>query len=151
MANTHTTLTSLFTDIADAIREKKGTTGAIVADNFPSEIAGISTESEVSLTTAQVNTYVSDKVKSCSIPSGVSTADVKYIVVTITANPDNSNWYSAVFSGSGGTAIKIDNNSFSSSSVNFTLTVTSDKLTVRNTGTVSLSYLYPCVTFVSVK
>ena len=42
MANTHTTLTSLFTDIADAIREKKKTTGTIVADNFPSEIRSIS-------------------------------------------------------------------------------------------------------------
>ena len=37
----HTNLSSLFTDIADAIRTKKGTTGEIVADNFPDEIAGI--------------------------------------------------------------------------------------------------------------
>lgn len=37
----HTNLTSLFSDIADAIRAKKGTTGTIVADNFPDEIAGI--------------------------------------------------------------------------------------------------------------
>jgi hypothetical protein len=37
----HTNLTSLFTAIADAIRAKKGTTGTIVADNFPEEIASI--------------------------------------------------------------------------------------------------------------
>lgn len=37
----YTNLTSLFTAIADAIRAKKGTTGKIVADNFPEEIAGI--------------------------------------------------------------------------------------------------------------
>lgn len=37
----HTTLTSLFTDIANAIRNKKGTSEAIIADNFPSEIASI--------------------------------------------------------------------------------------------------------------
>lgn len=38
MANTHTTLTSLFSDIADAIRAKTGGTGTIVADDFPDVI-----------------------------------------------------------------------------------------------------------------
>lgn len=41
MANTHTTLTSLLTDIADAIREKAETTENIVADNFPDAIKAI--------------------------------------------------------------------------------------------------------------
>ena len=41
MANTHSNLTSLFTDIANAIREKTGTTGQIVADKFPENIRGI--------------------------------------------------------------------------------------------------------------
>lgn len=40
---THTTLSSLFTAIADAIREKTGGTDTIVADDFPTAIAGIST------------------------------------------------------------------------------------------------------------
>ncbi len=35
MANTHASLTALFADIADAIREKTGDTGTIVADKFP--------------------------------------------------------------------------------------------------------------------
>jgi len=43
MANTHTTLTSLFTDIADSIRSMKGSTGTIKADNFPAEILSIPT------------------------------------------------------------------------------------------------------------
>lgn len=43
MPNTHSTLTSLFTDIADAIRDKKGTSESIVADDFPTEIASIPT------------------------------------------------------------------------------------------------------------
>lgn len=38
MANTHTSLSSLFTDIADVIREKTGDTGTIVADDFPDVI-----------------------------------------------------------------------------------------------------------------
>ena len=36
-------LTNLFTDIADAIRSKKGTTDGIIAENFPSEILSIET------------------------------------------------------------------------------------------------------------
>lgn len=41
MANSHDTLTALFSDIADAIRAKTGKTESIIADNFPSEIAAI--------------------------------------------------------------------------------------------------------------
>ena len=37
----HTSLTSLFSDIADAIRAKTGGTAQIVADNFPDAIAAI--------------------------------------------------------------------------------------------------------------
>ena len=43
---THTTLASLFTDIADSIRAKTGKTDNIVADDFPEEIAGITTGGE---------------------------------------------------------------------------------------------------------
>lgn len=42
MANTHTTLVSLFDDVAEAIREKDGTTADIVADTFPDRIRAIS-------------------------------------------------------------------------------------------------------------
>lgn len=41
MPNTHTTLTSLFTDIADAIRAKSGESGQIVADTFPTAISNL--------------------------------------------------------------------------------------------------------------
>lgn len=41
MPNSHTTLTSLFTAIANAIRDRKGSSSQIVADNFPSEIMSI--------------------------------------------------------------------------------------------------------------
>ena len=43
MANKHTTLKNLFTDIASAIREKTGGTVKIVADDFPDEIRKIIT------------------------------------------------------------------------------------------------------------
>ena len=44
MANSHETLTGLFTDIADAIRSKSGSSESIVADNFPGAISAISTQ-----------------------------------------------------------------------------------------------------------
>lgn len=38
MVNKHTTLAALFTDIANAIREKTGDTASIIADDFPGVI-----------------------------------------------------------------------------------------------------------------
>lgn len=43
MSNTHSTLTSLFSDIADSIRAKTGSNSTIVADNFPDAIDAIPT------------------------------------------------------------------------------------------------------------
>lgn len=41
MSNKHENLTSLFVDIADAIREKTGGTATVVADDFPDAIRAI--------------------------------------------------------------------------------------------------------------
>lgn len=43
MANTHTTLSSLFIDIANAIRSKTNSVEPIIANNFPTEIANLRT------------------------------------------------------------------------------------------------------------
>lgn len=43
MPNTHSTLTSLFSDIADSIRAKTGSNSTIVADDFPDAIDAIPT------------------------------------------------------------------------------------------------------------
>jgi hypothetical protein len=56
MANTHTTLTSLFADVANAIRAKTGDSGTIVADNFPTAIAAIPTGGG-SVSPSDVNFY----------------------------------------------------------------------------------------------
>lgn len=45
MANEHTTLSSLFTAIANAIRSKTGSSASIVADKFPDAISAIATGS----------------------------------------------------------------------------------------------------------
>lgn len=52
MPNIHTTLSSLFSDIADAIRAKTGGSAQIVADNFPTAIANIPTGVDTSDATA---------------------------------------------------------------------------------------------------
>lgn len=52
MANTHGTLTALFTAIANAIRGKTGSADPIVADSFPEAIDGISTGVDTSDATA---------------------------------------------------------------------------------------------------
>lgn len=46
MANKHSTLNSLFSDIADAIRSKTGSSETIIADDFPEAIEGISAKEE---------------------------------------------------------------------------------------------------------
>lgn len=59
MPNNHETLTSLFEDIADAIREKTGSEESIVADEFPEAIAAIPTGGgEDLIQHAQIPDYV---------------------------------------------------------------------------------------------
>lgn len=70
---THDTLIDLFGDIADAIREKTGESGAIVADSFPTAIQAIVTGIE---TTIEVTTQAGATV----------TATKGTITVTKTAN-----------------------------------------------------------------
>ena len=61
MANKHETLTSLFTDIANAIRQKTGKTNQIIADNFPAEIEAISAGLDTSDATAQAEDIINGK------------------------------------------------------------------------------------------
>ena len=56
MANTHKSLNALFTDIANSIRNKTGSTAEIIADNFPSIIDTI----EVGVDTSDATATASD-------------------------------------------------------------------------------------------
>ena len=58
MSNKHENLTSLFTSIANAIREKTGGTATLIADNFPDAIKAI----EV-LDTSDANAIAEDILK----------------------------------------------------------------------------------------
>ena len=55
------TLTQLFTAIANAIRAKKGTSGTIIAENFPTEIASITTGVDTTDANAVANDIVTGK------------------------------------------------------------------------------------------
>lgn len=69
MANNHSTLTGLFTDIADAIRAKTGGTESIVADAFPEAIgaieAGGGTDTEAMMVFRTFSGALSNDVYSC--------------------------------------------------------------------------------------
>ena len=89
MANTHTTLTGLFTDTANAIRSKTGKTGTLVADNFPAAISNIEVkenlDSELSAQDsliAQINTALAGKagvvLPTLSNPAGAANVESGY-------------------------------------------------------------------------
>lgn len=60
----YTTLNSLLTAIAEAIRNKKGTTAQINAQNFPSEIASISTSLDSMLIATSNSNTVTKSIRS---------------------------------------------------------------------------------------
>ena len=97
MANKYTTLSALFSAIAQAIREKNGVNAKITADNFPSEIAalaqgGVTPTGTVTITEnglhdvagkayAQVEVPVgeNDDLESLAGQTLVSSGEVKYV------------------------------------------------------------------------
>ena len=85
---THTTLSSLFTAIANAIRGKKGTTAKIVADDFPTEITnlpGYTKLGETTLTVSTTSTSASSA-GTLSLGSSASTANkILYVRIRDTA------------------------------------------------------------------
>ena len=117
MAERYSTLAALFTDIADAIREKTGATATIVADDFPDVIRNV----------LQVKTYLT-----FSSPSSFTLKvndTTKHWNGTLEYSTDTSNWstwdgtttLSSATSGSdnilylrgtGNTVITGDNNSY---------------------------------------
>lgn len=88
MPNTHETLTSLFADIADAIRDKTGGTEDIVADEFPDAISEIETGGGGGLPEADENDVIFIDYDG-TIRYSYSKSD--FLVLTeFPANPDHS-------------------------------------------------------------
>lgn len=87
MANTHTSLEALFSDIATQIRQKTGSSTKIIADKFPTAIQDISLgESPPSFAVSTVPYQVNDVAVGCSQSILVATGSgLKY-----TGNPTGS-------------------------------------------------------------
>ena len=81
----YTDLTSLLKAIADAIRSKKGTTAQINAQNFPSEIASISTSLDSMLIATSNSNTVTKSIRSGGAASQETkvTFDPSYISAII--------------------------------------------------------------------
>ena len=88
MPNRHSTLTSLFTDIADSIRSKTGDSAKIKADDFDTAIEAIQTGGggeTVELSVTQNGTYVPDEGTtyskvSVNVPQSVASGTVKALL-----------------------------------------------------------------------
>ena len=87
MPNRHSTLTSLFVDIADSIRSKTGDSAKIRADDFDTAIDAIQTGGgeTVELSVTQNGTYVPDEGTtyskvSVSVPQSVASGTVKALL-----------------------------------------------------------------------
>lgn len=93
MANTHSTLSSLFSDIADSIRGKTGSSATIKADEFPSAIDAISTGPDLSNDTAVAADVRSGKTFHTSTGAAtgsMANGSATTPATTITANPSIS-------------------------------------------------------------
>ena len=93
MSIEHETLSSLFTDIADAIRSKTGGSAAIIADNFPTAISninihqGIESNKAVTITAASQEVTPSSGYKSmakvtASVRAGSATPGADYATLS---------------------------------------------------------------------
>lgn len=82
------TLTQLFTSIANAIRNKKGTSALIEAEDFPTEIAGITTGEMTQEEYAQAMADCTSILENTTVPSGT-------ISITSNGTHDVTNYVSA--------------------------------------------------------
>lgn len=76
MANNHSTLTGLFTDIADAIRVKTGGTESIVADNFPTAIGEIVPQEDLDSELTTQNDLIAQIATALEGKTGASSEDL---------------------------------------------------------------------------
>lgn len=96
MAN-YSTLNALFTAIANAIRGKTGSTGKIVADDFPSAIAALDTSGITPTGTKTITengTFDVTNFASAVVNVATSPASENVVVRTVTLNADvtNTDW-----------------------------------------------------------
>ena len=117
MAETYSTLAALFTDIADAIREKTGATATIVADDFPDVIRNVlqvktyltfSSPSSFTLKVNDTTKHWDGTLEYSTDTSDWSTWDGTTTLSSATSGSDNVLY----LRGTGNTVITGDNNSY---------------------------------------
>ena len=117
MAETYSTLAALFTDIADAIREKTGATATIVADDFPDVIRNVlqvktyltfSSPSSFTLKVNDTTKHWDGTLEYSTDTSAWSTWDGATTLSSATSRSDNVLY----LRGTGNTVITGDNNSY---------------------------------------
>ena len=93
------TLTELFTNIADAIRAKKGTQETIIAENFPIEIANLPSGSEplyledgISFKQSDFHSQFPDWLKNINTSKMTNMTNLFYLVANGGSNADFSKW-----------------------------------------------------------
>lgn len=143
----HTSLASLFSDIADAIRAKTGSSSTIVADNFPSAIAAISTGASATATQT-----VADYAYETSLSFSVAGTPQKWACILtsrgsssgygtflIAALYDGSNVYTLAYANGLSTSVSV---SQSYSNGTLTLSTSSASVGMWMSGSWKLLYMY---------
>ena len=84
MANQHTTLSALFSDIADVIRNKTGITGEIPATEFPERILDMSKDLFTEIATGEVTSIKAKEIEGLTtIPDYSFTGCKKLTAISI--------------------------------------------------------------------
>lgn len=83
MANTHTSLSSLFTSIANKIRAKTGSTSEIIADDFPDAIDNILTPTDGTVAT-KTSSNLTASGATVTVPAGYYASNASKSVSTAT-------------------------------------------------------------------
>lgn len=145
---THNSLNSLFTAIANSIRNKKGTSASIVADNFPNEIDNLPAPSGT-INITQMGTYdVSDYATANVKPTMVGTTTTSNTITASCAVDDYiaCGWWSYNDTGhlsvTGAIVVKsVKGNGIDQGSGGFSLVqATSTSVKFTATGTARIGY-----------
>lgn len=105
----YTNLSSLFTDIADAIRTKEGTTAAIPANTFADRVEAIQTGVDTTDATAEAHDIMQDKTAYVNEEKLIGTAPLAWNEKSVVSTmPSSANWNSVTYGNGKFVAVAIN-------------------------------------------